>query len=352
MISSVNFSVANPPKLVITGLAKIVKQVPYQSSDVIRGLKKKPDAPFVEVLASVFKRSVDDIKSIFDIKDVQGLDSRFNLLKKWASEKGFKDVVSQFLQKENFVNGDNVVEKLPSRLAILAKGKDEINNDLTKLADKVVLQKGAKFAKVEGKELILKNIISKKMTISAKKVIGADLKFKIISADTVHGRNFKGEIIGYLDEDYNTLLKELSGETVVKKEQGYTTLFGKNKVDSIIMEGPIKAENLTAGNISSFEGGAEISGKKNKIRKIWLHKGLKGENLKVKTVTVVDGDVELSGKSRVSRSLRANRLKTKGNDVLVLNPIELYTEASPLFLLKNWVKLLKKRREIKHRHGV
>lgn len=184
-----------------TGKGKITKKVMFkvtdEMSDVFEYTKKK----FTQTLANQFSRSVEEIESLFEPKQVEQLNRDFKGLQqiykgiaslrkikmmnnpdieqKWNPllNRFFQGEFVDYLQRNKLINEKGEFQNLPARFIKVSKGRDFIDDDLAKQANRVVVGRGVKLKSPTFKDVTLKGINDSKLSFVAENAKLINSKF-------------------------------------------------------------------------------------------------------------------------------------------------------------------------------
>lgn len=382
MINCINFTENRSAKKTnFTGLATVARIIPYEATDVfVKIFKEKTPATFLTTLSKLLKRSANELQSIYGIKDPKGLDEKFKVLKTSAQKLaelkkmnpaineelspllkgGFETMFLNFLAKEGFIDEKNIFKNLPAKLAVLKKGERTIDDNLSKLADKVIVTQGVKLSNPTAKKAVVLGLQDENLNLSADEItINNSVLDKLRAKKEIIGSNISGNLAASENEGINlhkkSEIKNLFANKRIRVENhtgerlttisGYTVVNGeKNVIGEILTQQALEAKNLSAHSINCTEGSINISGKANNISLIHAQNDIKARNLETKDITAVTRDVELSGNSKVTGYINARKFIPIGENITVLKPVRgINASTSMSFFIKN---LLNKTRRL------
>lgn len=354
-----------------TGNAQIVRKEMYSVAGnfekLFNRVSKKSNSSFLDTLTIIFKRPQEEIAKIFSIKNVEKLNDTF---------KSSQGTLKQFLEENGFVNKEGVFDKLPAKLAVLENGDDFVDENLAKLADKVVI-KGGEFIveeRLKGNRVVIRNLQDSGIDIFAKTINAKNAELgklitsgnvyahnvrayrvkagdsayvnnysggKITARGDVKGTNFDFDMHGFnsVNAGSSAYLSNYSGGSIkagldvkmsgqksdvwgfggIKAENGFIKILGdKNSIDGkIVAKKDFVGENLdTCGSITSQNGSVEIYGTHSNIGgNILAGTYVEGENINVDGDIVADLDIYLRGKNFIKGKIHGRSADLSSNTV-------------------------------------
>lgn len=185
-----------------------------------------------DALADLTSRSTDEFKKVFDISDEKAvaIQSEFDVLRKKPME------ICDFLRKHQFIDGKNNFRLLPAKNATIRPGTDFIDDDLSRLADEVLIHGDVDFNQINANKITATGLSNRDLVIRAKE--------GFITDSTYHSGVFT-KLVGW-----NHNAQNLSVVSCHK-------LGGQNQIKSILVYQDAKFQNITADSIVFPNGPVE-----------------------------------------------------------------------------------------------
>lgn len=374
-ISSAENRYKKPVKF--TGYATVTKKSMHTVNDLFVGkILMHPELKFIDNLAMTLRKPTSTLKEALNISAEKELelnkifdnqiDDTFKLVESMpdssdedvavAMDKQFKDGILNLLKKENFINDKNEFFTLPARTAVLKEGTDYIPDDLSLLADRVIVKGNVNFKDMFGGFIALNNVKNSKLYVQAETVFANNSSLNsIITEIGSYGKNIKahlvqsdGEInilgenkidrvwadgkidiakliakkmrsekesitihgdskVDFIDVFKNFEAKDNLTSNKITTQVGEVKLLGEqNNVQTIESVGNVEARNLTSDIVDSYKGTIVVKGLKNELNQVKAKFGIMLMNSKTKFIESIFSHIHLLGTKNSAEEIKAS----------------------------------------------